>query len=266
MAEAPLVNPGGWQLPELTDPEMQAFTDYFNAHVGGVHKYSPTKCHGPSCQFAADCPLLRLGKSVPIDRNCPLELTLIRQYMQTMIDELQIQKGNSFDLSTVGAIAINQVLLKRVLDALSSETPVVDHFRGLTREGDAVFERKMHPAFDRVERLQDQMQRLQSDLMATRREKSKDNLRKRMSPSEQAKRLKDRLDAARKGVAESDQKLLEHYGIVDAEFKAVDAKVEATAEEPRQPAKPIIDLETSGLVKRPERLQRDPRTGFLVRS
>ena len=256
MAEAPLVNPGGWQLPDLSEDELKAFGDYLNAHAGGVHRYSPLKCRGPNCAFAGDCPLIRMNKNVPMGRTCPVELTLVHRYMQEMIDELAVQKGNNFDLNTVGAIAINQVLLKRVLNALSDETPVMDHFRGLTREGQAVFERKMHPAFDRIERIMDQMQRLQTDLMATRREKSKDNLRKRLSPSESAKKLKERLDASRKGVASSEQKLLEHYGVVDADFKVVESPTEASDQPKTEPAQ-------KDPVQRP---RRDPRTGFLVHS
>lgn len=218
-----LVAPRGYQLPQLSEEEMKEISAYFRSHTGGIAQYSPKICTGPACEIMHECPLHQRNLPLPVDSQCFVELNLIRAFMVGMAQDLDIKAEHIFDLHSVGAIAINKVLIKRALDVLAREDLIVDSFRAMTPDGHPIFERKAHPSIAILKDLTKLNQIIQSDLMATRKEKSKDALRKRISPTQAAQDLKKKLAAARKGLAQGHQKLVDHYTgeeseVVEAEF------------------------------------------------
>jgi hypothetical protein len=219
--DKPLIKPLGWEGPALTEDQMKGLSEYFNMHRAGVPRYAPLICRGQACEHAAECPLLASGADVPIERSCPIELTLVHKWMEDMAGDLGLEPGAVFDIHSIGAIAVNKLLMKRALQALRDEPIIVDSFRAIAPNGQEITERKLHPAFQAIRDLQKLNQIIQSDLMATRKEKSKDQARKRLSPSEEAKKLEDKMKASRDKVNAKQKQLEAHYrggDIIEAEF------------------------------------------------
>lgn len=241
-----------WNPPELTDKELEDLNGFLGVYAGGGAPFVPRVCPGPSCDQIASCPLHKQGIPLPVGKQCFVELSIVRQSMQAMANELDTH--SYFDVISIGSIALNQILVKRAAEVLANEAIIADSFRAITPQGEAIFERKAHPAVGVLDRFQKRNQEIQSDLLATRKEKSKDDARKSLSPSETAKRIREKMAQSRKGLASAEDRLREHYqdeGVVDAEFTVEDTK-ESTTEE-------------KGEEKRDEeKPKRDPNTGLLM--
>jgi len=289
-----LMVPTGYLLPTFNEVELGQIAEYFRSHQAGMSKFTPKICTGPSCHEHTDCPLVRMGKPLPIGRMCFIELNLINTWAQGMARELDIKPDDVFDRWQIGAIALNGVLIKRAAEALGRSDIVVDSFRGFTPEGAAVMEQKAHPAIGIIDTLQKRNQALQTDLMATRKEKSKEDARKRLSPTEVLQRLREKMKLANKGVEDGQKRLIEHRQELDAEFTVVEAPNHASTI-PELPNGNQGDrgmdargqAEQAGPVVRPEHqapteaegqeapgreghrqvheVKRDPKTGFLIR-
>lgn len=216
--EFKLATVDGW-TPSITIDQLRGVAKYINTRRNGVSKYTPLKCYGPNCSWYGECPLQLNSVDLPIDNYCPIELTLIQQMVGDMTTELKVEPGSVFDLYSVGAIAINQIMTKRALKVLSDEPFIIEHFRAMTMEGVAIFERRVHPAMAEIHKLNKSSQAIAADLMATRREKSKGDARTTASPSETVNKLKAKLKEVKRQAAEGTKRLMEHYGeISDAEY------------------------------------------------
>lgn len=272
----PLV-PAGWDLPPLSGKEMKSITDNFRPHKAGVPKFAPLLCEGPNCQYASECVLVQQGIQPPIGRQCFVEANLIHAWMQGMAESLE-DKGedlDQFDRAAIGALAINQVMMKRALSLLAREPMVVASFRAMTPDGDPIFENKKNPALDILKEFTKLNQSIQQDLMVTRREKSKDAARKILSPTEAAERLKKKMAAVKAGLSEGQKTLVEHRKAMES-AQIIDVEVKESAhgnlsrdegneglrrkeEDPKE--EPQEDEPEEG----EEVLIRDPNTGFLIR-
>lgn len=221
--EHPLT-PAGWTLPDLTPEEMSHISQHFRSHRAGIPKFTPLICKGPDCEFASECVLVQQGIQPPVGRQCFVELNLIRTWMQGMADELELEGNNFFDVASIGAIAINKIIMKRALGVLAREPLVVESFRAMTPDGDPVFENKANPAIAILREFTKLNQEIYRDMMVTRREKSKDAARKIISPTEAAERLRERMKQVEVGLAEGRKTLVEHRQslkvgeVIDAEF------------------------------------------------
>jgi hypothetical protein len=286
-----LLVPVGYQLPAFTEPELLDIAEYFRSHQNGIGKFVPRVCHGPSCPDHADCPLVRLGKNLPMGRMCFTELNLINTWAQAMASELGLKENDVFDRWQIGGMVLNGILIKRAAEILGRADMVVDSFRGFTPDGQAVMEQKAHPAIGIIDTLQKRNQALQTDLMATRKEKSKDDARKRLSPTEVLQKLRDKMRLAQEGVEHGQQQLLEHRRVLDAEYHVVEVKNAGTNGELRSEhqgngwvdgavqadqAGQVLPVQDHDHVQAAEgnqegqgklrevKLRRDPKTGVLV--
>jgi hypothetical protein len=220
---APLAPPG-WSLPEMTTEEMSQISQHFRSHKAGIPKFTPLICRGPDCEYAEECILIQQGVQPPLQRQCFVETNLIRTWMQGMADQLELEESDFFDVASIGAIAINQIIMKRALGVLAREPLVVESFRAMTPEGDPVFENKANPAIAILREFTKLNQEIYRDLMVTRREQSKDAARKIISPTEAAQKLRDRMKQVEVGLAQGKKSLIDHRQslktgeVIDAEF------------------------------------------------
>lgn len=284
-----LLVPVGYQLPAFNELELMEIAEYFRSHQTGVSKFVPKVCHGPSCTDHSECPLVRMGKTLPMGRMCFIELNLINTWAQAMANELGLKEGDVFDRWQIGGMVLNGILIKRAAELLGRSELVVDSFRGFTPDGQAVMEQKAHPAVSIIDVLQKRNQALQTDLMATRKEKSKDDLRKRLSPTEVLQRLRDKMKLAQDGVSAGQIQLLEHRKVLDAEYTVSevnhagtngklrdehqgDRRVDARVQTPKA-GQGLLEQDTRvqeaqkqvpGQTVREVKFKRDPKTGFLV--
>lgn len=281
------VVPYGWSLPELTEEEMRAISQHFRPHKAGIPKFTPLVCEGPDCKFASECVLVQNGIRPPLGRQCFVEANLVKVWMEGMAKELDLQEDDFFDRTSIGAIAVNQLMMKRAVSVLAREPMVVESFRAMTPEGDPVFENKANPAIAILREFTKQNQEIYRDLMVTRREKSKDAARKILSPTEAAQRLRERMKQVEAGLEAGRRSLVDHKHaekageIIDAEFSVVEGgedgdlsgtergnRGEDVREEDVEQAKAEEGTRAEESPKKEGqgkvRMRRDPRTGFMM--
>jgi hypothetical protein len=277
--------PVGWSLPELTSEEMEKISLHFRSHRAGISKFTPMMCRGPDCEFASECVLMQNGIRPPTDRQCFVEANLVKTWMQGMADELNIKEDDFFDVTSIGAIAINQIIMKRALGVLSREPLIVESFRAMTPEGEPVFEDKANPAIAIIREFTKLNQDIYRDLMVTRREKSKDMARKFITPTEAAQKLRERMKQVEVGLTQGKKSLIEHRQsqrvgeVIDAEF-SIGGKTDGDQQGNRREDRGIqgeegapVRREESPSVRqereeppkeRKVRMRRDPKTGFMM--
>jgi len=167
-------SPKGWVVPNLDEKEQKNISKFFRSHKAGVPRFVPKICTGPDCDVSQDCPLLNQGIKPPMHRQCFVEVNLIQMWMQGMVDDLDIQPNDVFDLQSIGSIALNLTMIKRITETLSHENMFQQAFRAVTPDGGTITEMKAHPGLKEMREFQKLNQSTQSGLMATRKEKSKD--------------------------------------------------------------------------------------------
>lgn len=259
-----LVYPEGWKPPTITQALLEEISKSFAPHRSGSHRFTPFICKGPECESYESCPLHIRGIEVPVGYQCIIELNLIENFVSAMASELGADNNNVFDIASVGAIAINNIVIKRALERLAREGLIVDSFRALTREGVPVFERKAHPSVHIIKEYQKLNQDVASGLMATRKEKSKDQARKRVSPSEIAEKLRQKLLAAREAVTTGEARLREHFKgeVIEADFEVKNDEANPGPGDNGSATDGEADHEEAQ-EEGQEVLIRDPRTGVL---
>lgn len=249
--------PLGWLPGPITLEQMEVLASYFAARIAGPARSTPRTCRGQDCPVAAECPLLVLGIDPPVGRQCFVELNLLKNFMETAIKEVEGAESSLFDQNTIGAIAFNNLFIKRLAETLAGEEVIINTLAAISEDGQQIMELKPHPSLISIERITRQIQMLQRDLLVTRKEKSRDDARHLLSPTEVMDKLRVRMEAVREGIEAGQQELLEHQtDIVEADFTIKEDEPPKKEEQ-----KEVEQKKEEGKEVTPER---DPQTGFLI--
>jgi len=259
---APIVPdiPEGWLPGKITLVQMEALSSYFAERTAGSSRFTPRVCRGVDCPEAAECPLLRLGIDPPLGHQCFVELNLMKNFVLAAAAELDGEGSSVYDLNTIGSIAINNLLIKRLAERLAREEVIIDTVAAISEDGQQIMELKPHPSLLSIERLTRQIQMFQRDLLATRKEKSRDEARRLLSPTEVMDKLRIRMESVREGIEAGQRELLAHQGdVIDADFTLKEDTVEEDA-----PKDTPQETPQEAPQEVPQETPRDPQTGFLV--
>jgi len=167
-----LDTPYGWELPELSTEQVQWLDQWFSRNSLSAASSAPLICT-EGCNYRQSCPISLLQTPLPIGRECPIERTLLREYANKMQQALDIDGDDPWSLSLVEYASLWKVIMRRALMETSRDKLVVESYRGVDKEGNALFESKIHPAILLAERVNKILHDIGEDLIATRKAKAK---------------------------------------------------------------------------------------------
>jgi hypothetical protein len=170
----------------------------------------PMSCTSSKCPFASTCPLEK-EKIAPINMPCPIELSIVRNFMADYIDQLDVDPGNLVELSMIRDLVDQEVQYIRKTKLLSKESFIQENIVGLDSDGDPVLRKELHLAVELEDRLHKRRQQLFKQLLATREAKAKAG----MAQLDSAQVVANLMTSFKELQYQKDELLKERLGIVD---------------------------------------------------
>lgn len=199
--------PYGWNLPELTPEQTQWLDTWFSRNSLSAASSAPLIC-SDRCNYKESCPLSLLQTPMPIGRECPIERTLLKSYAETMQEALNVDADDPWSLSLIEYASLWKVIMRRALMETSRDKLVVESYRGVDKEGNALYESKIHPAVLLAERVNKILHEIGEDLIATKKAKAKlDKEPSSEGPDARLARIKDRMKEAEIEVTSRSKKI-----------------------------------------------------------
>ena len=181
--------PYGWNLPTLSAEQAEWLDEWFGKRGLSVSMSAPRICH-QGCSMRPRCPLEALQVPLPIGCQCPIEHTQIRRWANDMRESLGIPADDKWSLMLLEYAGMWMILLQRAQTEPNSEDIVIDSYRGVDKEGNALYEKKVNPAHAFSERVHKIIQSVGRELVATREARAKLSQDKpRESPDEFARKI-----------------------------------------------------------------------------
>jgi hypothetical protein len=157
--------------------------------------------------------MVSLQVPLPIGCPCPVETKLLDMFIIRMRRSLGVDDDDLWSLMLIEYGAMWNLLLQRAMSEDGVEEVVIDSFRGVDKEGNALYERKVNPLLIFARDVQRILQSIGKDLVATREAKLRLSQNRVTAGPEEALR------------------------IIEASFVAADADVENKAQKIRDKKK-----------------------------
>ena len=204
--------PWGWKLPALTQEGAKWLDDWFSRRSLSAAEATLRIC-GPGCTFHNQCPLVSLQIPLPLGCPCPVEAKVLDEFITEMRRSLGVEDDDAWGQMLVQYGAMWNLLLQRAMSEENSEMVVVESYRGVDKEGNALYELKVNPTLAFAKDVQRILQSIGKDLVATKEAKLRLSQAKAQAGPEEALR------------------------IIEAAFKVSDADVEVKTERIREKRK-----------------------------
>lgn len=132
----------------------------------------PMNCEGAKCIFASTCPLLRESLA-PVGNPCPIEMSIVSQFMTEYMEQLEVHPDNLVEVSMVRDLVDQEVQYIRKTKLLAKESFVQENIVGVDDHGKPIVKKELHLAVELEDRLHKRRKDLRNQLMATREAKAK---------------------------------------------------------------------------------------------
>lgn len=188
--------PYGWALPEMSPEQVKWLDQWFSRNSLSAAAGAPIVCTD-RCNYRESCPISLLQVPLPIGRECPIERTLLKETATRMQKALGIEGDDPWSLSLVEYASLWKILMRRALMEAARDKTVVESYRGVDKEGNALYENKIHPALLLAERINKILHEIGEDLIATKKAKAKlETEQSTEGPDAQLARIKARMAEA----------------------------------------------------------------------
>lgn len=202
-----LRTPWGWELPTLTE-EGTKWLDSWFAHRGlSAAEATPRIC-GPRCTFRQRCPLESLQVPLPLGCPCPVETKLLDMFIIRMRRALNVKDDDLWSQMLIEYGAMWNLLLQRAMSDDDAGEVVIESYRGIDKEGNALYERKVNPLLVFARDVQRVLQSIGKDLVATKEAKIKLSQTKAgVGPEEALRLIEVSFEVSDKDVEDKSQKI-----------------------------------------------------------
>lgn len=132
----------------------------------------PMNCEGVKCVFASTCPLLKENLA-PVSNPCPIEMSIVSQFMEEYIQQLDVHPDNLVEISMVRDLVDQEVQYIRKTKLLAKENFIQENIVGVDDSGRPILKKELHLAVELEDRLHKRRKDLRNQLLATREAKAK---------------------------------------------------------------------------------------------
>lgn len=133
----------------------------------------PMNCKS-TCPYRDTCPLAQKGLA-PFDTNtpCPLEMSMVREFMFNFMQELNVDEDNLIEVSMVRTMVDQEIQYMRKTKLLAKESFIQTNVIGISPDGEPIMKKELHLAVELEDRIHKRLKDLRKELMATREAKAR---------------------------------------------------------------------------------------------
>jgi hypothetical protein len=216
---------------ELTQAESEKLSATLKRLSTGASSFALLNCQGNECPFASRCPLVQMSKTpdrphgkAPVNQDCLLEATLLRDSATSYIQEYQVDPVNFTEVNIVTELAEIEVLLWRInmqLGVGENALLVINQTVGFDRQtGQPITQQQVSPLFEQKQKLAARKSKLTKLMVGDRQEKYKKEAALKQKPdadaSSQMSDVKKQLQALQTKLA-NQARTTDPSTIIDAE-------------------------------------------------
>lgn len=132
----------------------------------------PMNCEAERCVFAETCPLLKENVA-PKNKPCPLEMSMVVQFTQDYLQQLDVNPNNLVEVSMVRDLVDQEVQYLRKTKLLAKEHFIQENVIGVDQDGQPIMKKELHLAVELEDKLHKRRKDLRNQLLATREAKAK---------------------------------------------------------------------------------------------
>lgn len=132
----------------------------------------PMNCEAERCVFAETCPLLKENVA-PRNKPCPLEMSMVVQFTQDYLQQLDVNPNNLVEVSMVRDLVDQEVQYLRKTKLLAKEHFIQENVIGVDQDGQPIMKKELHLAVELEDKLHKRRKDLRNQLLATREAKAK---------------------------------------------------------------------------------------------
>ncbi len=180
----------------------------------------PINCFGPKCIFARTCPLQQKGIA-PVGKPCPYELSMVAQFMEEYMYELNVDPDNLIEVSMVRELVDQEVQYLRKTKVLANEHFIQENVVGTDSDGNPVFRKELHLAVELEDKLHRRKKDIRNQLLATREAKAKIGI----SAIDSTQALSDLMDEVKNMKYQEEKLLKQAAGTLYKDDYIVEAEV-----------------------------------------
>jgi len=172
----------------------------------------PMICRGDKCVFKDNCKLFQ-DNAHPLNFPCPYEMGMVKVLMSEYVDKLEVDINDIVEYSQIRDLVNLEVQDMRAAKYLSKESFIQDNIVGISGDGEPIFRKELHLAFELSEKTAKRKAQLLKQLAATREAK----IKARAVDYQNAASLANVMDSFRAVQQERDNNLKKQLGIIDVD-------------------------------------------------
>lgn len=164
-----------YDMVKLSPEEARRIDTHLRKLSTGSQAMIPMYCAGPSCPFAARCPLQQIDKA-PISKQCLLEVQLLKEFIIRYFNEFDVDPNNFTEVGYVNELAEILILEMRLNMALArpeNAELMIDQVANVTSDGTPIIQKQLSPFMEQKERLANRRSRIIKLMVGDRQEKYK---------------------------------------------------------------------------------------------
>lgn len=138
----------------------------------GILSAIPMTCRGDRCPVANTCPLLSKNLA-PEGKPCPIEMAMVQQFFLAYVEELGVDTDRMVEVSMIRTLVDQEIQYLRTSKILSLEHFIQDNVVGVSDNGEPIMKKELHMAVDLQDKIHRRMERIRSQLLATRESRAK---------------------------------------------------------------------------------------------
>lgn len=172
-AVSTLVDTAEAGVKKLSDEEKQVLSKFVENTSRGFAASLGMICKGPKCPFLSACPINEIGGTLPIDRRCPVESSIVTLWVNKHLKSLGIDNPDdpihSFDMDMLYELAGQELIRWRCSVHLSDKPLLVENkLVGYSNDSQPIFADVINPVLEVMERAGRNILKIREALVATR--------------------------------------------------------------------------------------------------
>lgn len=157
----------------ISEDQSKILNAFIDKAIMGHQSALAMKCKGLRCHMIDICPLHKAKLTLPVNESCPVEESLMQEWVQRTLSALAIDPSlpeNAVDVNMVFELAGMELIRWRASWHLHNEAALVEErIVGYSPQGEPIYDEKPKMALLISERYAKVVGKLREQLLATRR-------------------------------------------------------------------------------------------------